>query len=321
MSEFYIELELTPPDEFLKALHRVLPSRLEDNVLEILFPLGKGSVQFLKLQEGLYVNQIDVCLEKSLLINRVAKNSNDYFILNFHQSRSHFVQKIDGQEHKLGFDNVSILLSSSSTEAEVFIPAEVPVKIFNIGFSKEWLRENILETNETSPLGMFMSNEPLYLFEFMNSEFKRLLDLIDLDSQGKLKVSTAVFQILDHFFTKIIERESVDVPYQGINKNDIEEIMKVRQMIDDSVEFLLPIEDLSKQAGMSLSKFKRLFKQVFGTSPYQYFLKNRMSRAYDLLKLKEHTVTEIGYLIGYSNISQFSKAFKNQYGVLPSDIE
>lgn len=78
---------------------------------------------------------------------------------------------------------------------------------------------------------------------------------------------------------------------------------------------------LSKIAGMSLSKFKRLFRQIFSTTPYQYHLANKMEKSMKTLKEDSYSISEIGFLMGYSNLSQFSKAFKNHFGVLPSEVK
>ncbi|MDE0535476.1 helix-turn-helix domain-containing protein [Tenacibaculum sp. L6] len=96
--------------------------------------------------------------------------------------------------------------------------------------------------------------------------------------------------------------------------------MKVRKVLDTNPEKEILLNDLSGIAGMSLSKFKRLFKQVLGTTPYKYHLKNKMEKAMETLQQGNYSVSETGFLMGYSNLSQFSKAFKNHFGILPSEV-
>ena len=78
------------------------------------------------------------------------------------------------------------------------------------------------------------------------------------------------------------------------------------------------IEWLAKQVGINQSKLKKGFKQVFGKSIYAYFLTERMNKAKQLLM--ENSVTETAVMMGYSNISHFSSAFRKQFGVLPKEI-
>jgi hypothetical protein len=68
--------------------------------------------------------------------------------------------------------------------------------------------------------------------------------------------------------------------------------------------------------GLNQCSLKRGFKAVFGTSLYAYFQAERMRHAKDLLP--NNSVTETAVLLGYTNVSHFSSAFRRHFGVLPS---
>jgi len=69
--------------------------------------------------------------------------------------------------------------------------------------------------------------------------------------------------------------------------------------------------------GMSETKLKQLFKQTFGDSIYNYFQKIRMEEAAFLLKQSAYSVSEVGFQLGFSNLSHFSRLFQRHYGVTP----
>lgn len=77
------------------------------------------------------------------------------------------------------------------------------------------------------------------------------------------------------------------------------------------------IAQLARRSGLNQQKIKRGFKQQFGVTPYALFQRKRMEYARDLLA--RHGVTETAALLGYSNPSHFSAAFRKQFGVLPKD--
>nr|WP_281350356.1 AraC family transcriptional regulator [Fulvivirga lutimaris] len=79
------------------------------------------------------------------------------------------------------------------------------------------------------------------------------------------------------------------------------------------------IETLASLASMSTTKFKLLFKQLFGSSPIQYHHKIRMEYAKDELITKRKTPTELSYEFGYSHPSNFTTAFKKYFNELPSN--
>lgn len=78
------------------------------------------------------------------------------------------------------------------------------------------------------------------------------------------------------------------------------------------------IADLARETGLNQLKLKRGFKTLFGHSVYALFQRERMERARVLLD--DHRVTETAVMLGYSNISHFSAAFRKQFGILPRDV-
>lgn len=97
------------------------------------------------------------------------------------------------------------------------------------------------------------------------------------------------------------------------------------QQFNDARDYLISdltnpptIDWLAKQVGLNHSKLKKGFKQIFGKSIYAYYLTERMNKAKQLLT--ENSVTETAIMLGYSNISHFSSAFRKQFGVLPKEM-
>jgi len=315
------KIKLTSPDKFYKLLQKKIPSRIEGNRLIIDKQFGEGGMSYIKIQDGLYVNQINLKINTPVTLQRTPSDVNDYFILNFHLSRSEIVQQSGEKAYKLGFENINILLASARTEATISIPAGVPVKIFNIGFTIEWLKEHILASRSKDIFSIFHSDNPIYLFETINYLYKKKLKLTDLQKQDKLSVASGTFQLLEHFFNQVSKRNLIEVGYSNIIHSEFMTMIKIRERIDNSVDDMDSVDELAKQAGMSLSKFKQLFRQIFGTTPYQYYLANRMEKAMELLESKSYAVSEVGFLVGYSNPSQFTKAFQKHFGTLPSAIK
>ena len=71
---------------------------------------------------------------------------------------------------------------------------------------------------------------------------------------------------------------------------------------------------------MSVSWFIRNFKEYTGTTPTQYLLSLRISNAQSLLESTSFNVTEIAEIVGYNNPLYFSRLFKKQCGVSPTEF-
>lgn len=81
----------------------------------------------------------------------------------------------------------------------------------------------------------------------------------------------------------------------------------------------LCIEEYARSKGMSVSWFIRNFKQYTGTTPMQYIVAVRIANAQMLLETTNDNITEIGHIVGYENPLYFSRIFKKQKGLSPSE--
>ena len=98
-----------------------------------------------------------------------------------------------------------------------------------------------------------------------------------------------------------------------------EEIDYARKYFNEHYNEDISIEEYAQSRGMSVSWFLRNFKQMTMKSPMQYILTIRINNAVSLLETTDYNVTEISTIIGYDNPLYFSRIFKKQKGVSPSD--
>lgn len=91
------------------------------------------------------------------------------------------------------------------------------------------------------------------------------------------------------------------------------------QYFNDNYNTEINIEEYAASRGMSVSWFIRNFKQYADTTPMQYIVSIRIANAQVLLETTDYNVTEIGNIVGYDNPLYFSRIFKKQKGVSPSE--
>ncbi len=83
----------------------------------------------------------------------------------------------------------------------------------------------------------------------------------------------------------------------------------------------VPLEEFAKMTGRSLSTFTREFKIVFGTTPHKWILKKRLQAAYKILSETSKKVGDVCIETGFEDMAHFSKAFKKEFGLSPSEIK
>lgn len=97
--------------------------------------------------------------------------------------------------------------------------------------------------------------------------------------------------------------------------------------IRDTIEYIecnigesLPLSMLSTQAGLSDFHFNRMFKTVSGMTLKQYVLGRKLTRALERITNSSETVLDIALDLGFEYPEVFSRAFKKQFGVSPSEV-
>jgi AraC-like DNA-binding protein len=80
------------------------------------------------------------------------------------------------------------------------------------------------------------------------------------------------------------------------------------------------LHDLPRAIGASRSTLLRTFRRELGESPLAYLRTRRLDEALMLLKSRHLRVSEISTLVGYSNLAAFSHAFRERFGLRPTDV-
>lgn len=84
-------------------------------------------------------------------------------------------------------------------------------------------------------------------------------------------------------------------------------------------ESTLSVADLSQQFYRNANYLGSLFKKNTGQSILQYITQLRMNKAKALLSTKQYTITEIAYMVGYTDVFYFSRKFKKIFGASPKN--
>jgi AraC-like DNA-binding protein len=81
----------------------------------------------------------------------------------------------------------------------------------------------------------------------------------------------------------------------------------------------LDVARMTEMLKISRTKFYYKVKGLTGENPSFFFKTYKLNRAAELLVEGKYTVSEIADLTGFSTLSHFSKSFKKQFGITPSE--
>lgn len=169
-----------------------------------------------------------------------------------------------------------------------------------------------------------------------SSSFSRILPLC-----GKTRL--AIEALLNHNYTDTLENIFINAQTQILllysmdcmlgekeepsfnckflaNEADREKIIKAREVLLQHIGEPITIKALSRKVAINECYLKKGFKEIFGTTIFDFYQGQRMEHAKYLLYDKGLSVTEVSSLLGYSSISHFSTAFKKHTGIKPCEL-
>ena len=85
-------------------------------------------------------------------------------------------------------------------------------------------------------------------------------------------------------------------------------------------ESSLSVETLAEQMGVSRVQLYRKVKTLTGRTPVDIIRLSRLNRSKVLLETTDKNVSEVAYEVGFTAPSYFTKCFKDEFGISPSDL-
>jgi AraC-like DNA-binding protein len=161
--------------------------------------------------------------------------------------------------------------------------------------------------------------------EPLDGEYRRLMqEVADVDDENPMRlavIQNRIMLLVERFFLRIYERKRNALFNVPLSKTDIDRVMQVEAVLTKDIFEPAPtINQLARMVSISESKLKKDFKLIYGIPVYEYFQKVRMQAAKDKLLSGDHSVKEVAMELGYSNLSNFTIAFKKEFGLLPSKL-
>jgi AraC-like DNA-binding protein len=101
------------------------------------------------------------------------------------------------------------------------------------------------------------------------------------------------------------------------NENEI--IEKALRYIAEHIYDKLTVSEVAKQMNVSVAYFSTLFKKLIHISPSEYVCRLKLEKSKALIKEGKLNFTQIANELNFSTIHHFSKWFKNQYGITPTE--
>lgn len=101
-------------------------------------------------------------------------------------------------------------------------------------------------------------------------------------------------------------------------RKDISMLHEIRQFIESNLKRGILVETICKEFGVNRTKLQQGFNQLYGISVHAFVSRTRMERARGMLAESDESVKVIAIECGYRSISSFTRLFRRQHGMSPT---
>jgi AraC-like DNA-binding protein len=133
---------------------------------------------------------------------------------------------------------------------------------------------------------------------------------------SRLYLKGKVYELLSLYFNPSEATDVAECPFL-VDEENVRKIRNAKQIVLNRMTNPPSLQELADEIGLSLKKLKEGFKQLYGSTVYQFILDHKMEHARQLLGAGSHNVNEVAMQLGYSNSSHFIEAFKKKFGTTP----
>ena len=325
---FQFDYSYTDYEQLMNDLAQRLHVSVENHRLVFPEPVASGSLVFVRLPNGIHVNIVNLKMNQDWLICR-RKIREEYYILRFHELTIPDTLEIRiGKERlKEAHTTRSIAYLTNTLSDWAYVGAKGTVyKGVDVLFNASWVADYLGVENIEDVLSTYLSLQLENVHtEPLDSEYRRLLqEIMEVEYDNPMRlaiIQNRIMLLIERFFIRIYERKKNSFIHISLAKTDIDRMMQVEAMLTGDIFEPAPtISQLAKMVSISESKLKKDFKLIYGLPVYEYFQKVRMQAAKDKLLSGGHSVKEVAMELGYSNLSNFTIAFKKEFGLLPSKL-
>ncbi len=179
------------------------------------------------------------------------------------------------------------------------------------------LTDNVLSFNHTTSFSKILplcGKTRMAIEALLNHTYTDTLENIFINAQTQILLLYSTDCMLG-------EKEETSFSCKFLaNEADREKIIKAREILLQHIGEPITIKALSRKVAINECYLKKGFKEIFGTTIFDFYQGQRMEHAKYLLYEKGLSVTEVSLILGYSSISHFSTAFKKHTGIKPCEL-
>lgn len=233
---------------------------------------------------------------------------------------------------KYGVSEGNFLLLNEGTEYSSYIEAGQEVESLTINFNLKYQSEvarMVLSGNDklvddpfiAANRGILLEEKLFSYTPAISALISKIKGLTDNFRDNTFLINETLYFLLEAILLTnaelLNEIKDIDAAKPSTRKEMYRRLNEVKDYIDSCFNEDITLDDLSKIALMSPFHLLRQFKKNYHITPHQYLINRRLDRAKNSMLCSNSSLTDICFMIGFRDISSFSKLFKRRFGLSP----
>lgn len=310
--------------QWLKELNTHVGGRMDqDKVMQIPDRLGEGLVVTHEILPELHVVLFDLVLSHSVLFTREPVDE-EFWILYYDLSDYNNIHIVENIKHKVG-DNSELDFAILDSQVKSSYGSKAYKREFSmrILIGKSFVLSALKDRALDNKFMEILTKKKKFFYGSIDSKSKALLYELKkqrIDSPHyELLLTGIIYNLLANFLER---QSSLMLDTNVITERDRMAVIKSHEyLLSDLTIPFLGLDALVDVANMSVSKYRKLYKQIYGTTPVNFFRNEKMLLAQVMVESGDYkAINEVAFALGYVNVDYFSRSFKKHFGVLPAEL-
>ena len=251
-------------------------------------------------------SKAEITSEKKELDFDITPHTHDCYEIEFILG-GHAIHTINGYSYEISAGDIYLISPSDFHSIQTL----KDLQLINIKFTEQFVSPNLLYaliSHSTNLIGKFTEKD----FENISSILQCLVE-----QQNKMGDFQHTFSknlcecILIHLLQCLNTRHTISKS----NKT----IYSAALFINRNFKNVISLETLALETGYSKNHFSKLFNDAFGMGINEYITQVRLSHAKKMLISTKESVTNVGYASGFHSFATFSREFKKEFNMTPSE--
>jgi len=296
---------------------------------DILDEFGKGFMHLIKLRPGLILSINECCLTEHIRTFFDHKNTMLTIDFTFSGSAESVFEYSDGMSNAYIFEpEQGCIAYRPEYQCLTSFRDKKALRALGIYIAPGLLKDFIGKQYDYIPTDMHDiidgNNErryyhPLRTTIAIKTAIHEIFNCAYRGNLRRLWLEGKTLELITHSLAQLGINKELQGKVVALRPREIKHVLNAKDILIHDIENPPSLFELSNIVGINKNKLNQGFREMFGTSVFEYLRICRLEQGRELLKSGEKSVTEIAMDIGYAQQSNFTKAFKKHFGINPSD--